>query len=52
MKLEVGNWIAIGFRPHQGLSNFLFIMMMIKEAIERVSVPIRGYLISYRGILK
>ena len=36
------------FRPHQGLSNFLFVEFEAPYGKgELVSVPIRGYLISY-----
>ena len=36
------------FRPHQGLSNFLFYEDSVECWAElSVSVPIRGYLISY-----
>ena len=38
----------MSFRPHQGLSNFLSDKTYAYEDINIVSVPIRGYLISYR----
>ena len=39
--------VIISFRPHQGLSNFLSNGECLIILQRQVSVPIRGYLISY-----
>ena len=43
--------VIISFRPHQGLSNFLSNGECLIILQRQVSVPIRGYLISYKTYL-
>ena len=42
--------VIISFRPHQGLSNFLSNGECLIILQRQVSVPIRGYLISYKEV--